>query len=166
MVAAGRLEVVMVSAGWTIRLKLPVAVAPLWSVTSTPTVYGLPVLVPAAGVPLITPLLLMLKPVGRPVAVTLTLGAPPAMARVLPLEYSEPTSAAGSAPDVGAIEGAADTVRVRDAVAVTPLLSFTETLTVLGPSTVDVPLIVPVALLVPPPAILKPVGNPVAVQLV
>jgi hypothetical protein len=167
-VAAARgVAVVMDIAGSTVRVGLTVEVAPLTSVTLTVRLYGLPALVPAPGVPVIAPVVVLkAKPVGRPVMDHATAGAPPV--RVMGLAaatlYAKPTVAVGSVAVVST--GAAYTVRLRFAVAVTPLLSFTVTLTVLGPSTVDVPLMVPVTLLVPPPAIVKPVGNPVATQLV
>ena len=49
---------------------------------------------------------------------------------------------------------------------VPPLVSVTSTVKLKKPPAFGVPLMVPVTLLVPPPAIVKPVGNPVATQLV
>ena len=105
------LVVVITSAGFTVRLTGSCAWALFASVALMVTEYGLDVSVPAAGVPLMTPLLLMFNPLGNPVAVTLTVGAPPAMVNVPPLLKPHPTVATANGLFC-VIVGAAKTVRL------------------------------------------------------
>jgi hypothetical protein len=74
---------VITSAGLTTRLKFWLDVAMLASVAVTRTVYGLAVLV--VGVPVMTPLELMLNPAGSPVADQVIGVVPPVSVMVLPL---------------------------------------------------------------------------------
>jgi hypothetical protein len=61
----------------TVRLIVLKAVLPIESVTVTTTEYGLLLLLPLIGVPVITPEVLVLKPVGKPVVVHPYEGVPP-----------------------------------------------------------------------------------------
>jgi hypothetical protein len=150
-------------AAFTVSVGEALDVAPLASVTVTLTVYGVVLLVPVAGVPVMMPLvLLMLSPVGKPVCVHLTAGAPPVSVNigvVAAVVYAEATVAMGSVAGPVSV-GAAYTVRVYGIVATDPELSVTCTVNELAPGVpVGVPLINPVAPLVPVAVRFKPVGS-------
>lgn len=111
-----------------------------------------------------TPVELMVKPLGRGVAVNVNDGAPPVSERAEPLLYGDPTMAGGSAPDAGLINGNGYTVTLSVAVPERPLVSDTFTTTVSLPIAVVVPLMVAEGPVLALP-MLRPVGKPLAEKL-
>jgi hypothetical protein len=142
------------STGLTVRVVVALEEAPLVSTTFTTTEYGLPVLV--VGVPLITPLLLMLRPFGSGAAVQVRVPVPPVALIAAPLVKALPTVAVGKAPAV--TTGRALPVIPKVACAVARLTSVAVTVTLIAVVEVGVPLMVPVVLLMLKPVPVKPVA--------
>ena len=142
--------VVMVTVGvaFTTSVRFRLAEPPSDVVTLTATVE---VEVPE-GVPLMVPAVLMVRPVGRPVADHVYVAVLPVAASVV--EYATPVCPAGSVLVVMVMVGFTTRVRFRFAEPPSDVVTLTATVEVDAPE--GVPLMVPEVLMV------RPVGRPVA----